>query len=95
MQLLTPLSHLKGITSVAEVFRDAEDARKVVQEKVAGEMDNLYVHSHSPIGMLMNEETDDSFKQDPNHPVDRRTIGDVCQVIDALGGDFRYAARNH
>jgi len=41
MQLLTPLSHLKGITSVAEVFRDAEDARKVVQEKVAGEMDNL------------------------------------------------------
>lgn len=43
MQLLTPLSHLKGITSVAEVFRDAEDARKVVQEKVAGEMDNLYV----------------------------------------------------
>jgi hypothetical protein len=41
MQLLAPLSHLKGITSVAEVFRDAEDARKVVQEKVAGEMDNL------------------------------------------------------
>lgn len=34
---------------------------------------------------------DDSFKQDPNHPVDRRTIGDVCQVIDALGGDFRCA----
>ena len=50
MQLLTPLSHLKGITSVAEVFRDAEDARKVVQEKVAGEMDNLYVHSQFPIG---------------------------------------------
>jgi hypothetical protein len=39
----------------------------------------------------MDEESDDSFKQDPNHPVDRRTIGDVCQVIDALGGDFRYA----
>jgi len=39
----------------------------------------------------MDAESDDSFKQDPNHPVDRRTIGDVCQVIDALGGDFRYA----
>jgi hypothetical protein len=41
MQLIVPLQHLKGITSVAEVFRDAEDARKLVQEKVAGEMDNL------------------------------------------------------
>jgi hypothetical protein len=89
MQLLTPLAHLKGITSVAEVFRDAEDARKVVQEKVAGEMDNLYVPSHFSIGLKVDEESDDSFKQDPNHPVDRRTIGDVCQVIDALGGDFR------
>lgn len=43
MQLITPLQHLKGITSVAEVFRDAEEARKVIQEKVAGEMDTLYV----------------------------------------------------
>ena len=32
---------LKSITSVAELFRDAEDARKVVQEKVAAEMDHL------------------------------------------------------
>lgn len=31
-----------------------------------------------------------SFKQDPNHPVDKQTIGEVCQVIDALGGDFRW-----
>jgi hypothetical protein len=56
MQLLAPLSHLKGITSVAEVFRDAEDARKVVQEKVAGEMDNLYVPSHFSIGLKVDEE---------------------------------------
>lgn len=41
MQLLTPLQSLKSITSVAELFRDAEDARKVVQEKVAAEMDQL------------------------------------------------------
>jgi len=51
--------------------------------------------SHSPAGKSKDEESDDSFKQDPNHPVDRKTIGDVCQVIDALGGDFRYAPRNH
>lgn len=44
MQLLTPLQSLKSITSVAELFRDAEDARKVVQEKVAGEMDALSVY---------------------------------------------------
>lgn len=30
-----------------------------------------------------------SFMQDPNHPADRQTVGDVCQVIEALGGDFR------
>jgi hypothetical protein len=35
------MQHLKSITSVAELFRDAEDARKVVQEKVNGEMDTL------------------------------------------------------
>lgn len=33
-----------------------------------------------------------SFKNDPNHPIDKRAIGDVCQVIDVLGGDFRYAS---
>ena len=41
LQLLAPMQPLKGITSVAELFRDAEDARKVVQEKVAAEMDAL------------------------------------------------------
>jgi hypothetical protein len=45
MHLMTPLQHLRSITSVAELFRDAEDARKVVQEKVAGEMDTLYASS--------------------------------------------------
>jgi hypothetical protein len=31
-----------------------------------------------------------SFGQDSNHPIDKQTIGEVCQVIDALGGDFRW-----
>ncbi|WVQ79954.1 hypothetical protein IAT38_002055 [Cryptococcus sp. DSM 104549] len=34
-------------------------------------------------------EMDAFFKQDPNKPVDRRMIAEVCLVIDVLGGDFR------
>ncbi|WVF71249.1 hypothetical protein IAT40_006051 [Kwoniella sp. CBS 6097] len=34
-------------------------------------------------------EMDAFFKQDPNKPVDRRTIAEVSLVIDVLGGDFR------
>nr|XP_019001124.1 vacuolar-sorting protein 53 long isoform [Kwoniella mangroviensis CBS 8507]OCF64585.1 vacuolar-sorting protein 53 long isoform [Kwoniella mangroviensis CBS 8507] len=34
-------------------------------------------------------EMDAFFKQDPNRPVDRKTVSEVCYVIDVLGGDFR------
>ncbi|WWD03081.1 hypothetical protein V865_001127 [Kwoniella europaea PYCC6329] len=34
-------------------------------------------------------EMDAFFKQDPNRPVDRKTVSEVCCVIDVLGGDFR------
>ncbi|WWC89216.1 uncharacterized protein L201_004134 [Kwoniella dendrophila CBS 6074] len=34
-------------------------------------------------------EMDIFFKQDPNKPIDRRVISEVCHVIDVLGGDFR------
>ncbi|WRT66449.1 uncharacterized protein IL334_003407 [Kwoniella shivajii] len=34
-------------------------------------------------------EMDAFFKQDPNRPVERRTVAEVCLVIEVLGGDFR------
>ncbi|WVQ72512.1 hypothetical protein IAR50_002069 [Cryptococcus sp. DSM 104548] len=34
-------------------------------------------------------EMDAFFQQDPNKPVDRRSIAEVCLLIDVLGGDFR------
>ncbi|WVQ99621.1 hypothetical protein IAU59_006758 [Kwoniella sp. CBS 9459] len=71
--LLAPLRPLSSIPAVGEVFRAAENDRKAVQEKVAAEMDAFRR----------------SFKQDPNKPVDRRTIAEVSLVIDVLGGDFR------
>jgi hypothetical protein len=38
---MAPLQPLKGITPVAKLFREAEEARKTAQEKVAEEMDAL------------------------------------------------------
>ncbi|WVW84018.1 hypothetical protein I302_106045 [Kwoniella bestiolae CBS 10118] len=34
-------------------------------------------------------EMDAFFKQDPNRSIDRKTVAEVCHVIDVLGGDFR------
>ncbi|KIR67392.1 vacuolar-sorting protein 53 long isoform [Cryptococcus bacillisporus CA1873] len=34
-------------------------------------------------------EMDAFFRQDPNKPVDKRTISEVCLAVDVLGGDFR------
>ncbi|AAW40845.2 hypothetical protein CNBA3220 [Cryptococcus deneoformans B-3501A] len=34
-------------------------------------------------------EMDAFFKQDPNKPIDKRTISEVCLAVDVLGGDFR------
>ncbi|WVR06988.1 hypothetical protein IAU60_004025 [Kwoniella sp. DSM 27419] len=34
-------------------------------------------------------EMDTFFKQDPNRPIDRHVVAEVCKVIDVLGGDFK------
>ena len=43
MHLLAPLKQLSTIPDVAAVFKGAEADRLAVQEKVAGEMEILYV----------------------------------------------------
>lgn len=98
IQLLAPLKFLSALPDVAELFKAAEMDRKAVQEMVAAEMDILYVQSPVQRGtsmVLLSSShwlTLSSFRQDPNRPPDLGVARDVCLVIDALGGDFKYVS---
>ncbi|WWC70074.1 uncharacterized protein I206_104020 [Kwoniella pini CBS 10737] len=74
---------LSAVTHLLTPLKPLSGIPAVAEIFKAAEIDRKSIQEKVAIEM------DAFFKQDPNKPVDRRTIAEVCHVIDVLGGDFR------
>ncbi|WWC62062.1 uncharacterized protein I303_104651 [Kwoniella dejecticola CBS 10117] len=74
---------LSAVTHLLTPLKPLSGIPAVAEIFKAAEADRKSIQEKVAVDM------DAFFKQDPNKPVDRRTIAEVCHVIDVLGGDFR------
>ncbi|OCF33058.1 vacuolar-sorting protein 53 long isoform [Kwoniella heveanensis BCC8398] len=87
---LLPTKRYKGISqALSAVTHLLAPLKSLSSIPAVGEVFRAAENDRKAVQEKVAVEMDAFFKQDPNKPVDRRTIAEVSLVIDVLGGDFR------